>query len=61
MVKNLLWNTAFVALIESLPISIGLFMSAALAIALVGTQMTAIADRLADKTGLGEALVGALF
>ena len=48
-------------MIESLPISIGLFISAALAIALVGTQMTAIADRLADKTGLGEALVGALF
>lgn len=46
---------------ESLPISIGLFLSAALVIAIVGTQMTALADRLADKTGLGEALVGALF
>ena len=50
-----------VALFESLPISIGLFASAALVIALVGTQMAAIADRLADKTGLGEALMGALF
>ena len=46
---------------ESLPISIGLFVSAALVIALVGTRMAAIADHLADKTGLGEALVGALF
>jgi len=47
--------------IESLPISIGLFVSAALVIAIVATQMTSVADRLADKTGLGEALVGALF
>jgi cation:H+ antiporter len=48
-------------LFESLPISIGLFVSAALVIALVGTRMSAIADRLADKTGLGEAIMGALF
>lgn len=46
---------------ESLPISIGLFLSAAAVIAIVGTQMSGVADRLADKTGLGEALVGALF
>ena len=41
--------------------SIGLFVSAALVIAIVATKMTALADQLADKTGLGEALVGALF
>lgn len=46
---------------ESLPINIGLFGSAALVIAIVGTRMTAIADRLADKTGMGEALLGGLF
>lgn len=57
----LLTATRVVAVIESLPISIGLFVSAALVIAIVATQMTAIADRLADKTGLGEALVGGLF
>lgn len=45
---------------ESLPISIGLFVSAALVIAIIGIQMSAIADQLADRTGLGEALVGAL-
>ena len=49
------------AMFESLPISIGLFLSAAVVIAIVGTQMSGVADRLADKTGLGEALVGALF
>ena len=46
---------------DSLPISIGVFLVAALTIAFVGTKMTEIADRLADKTGLGEAVVGALF
>jgi len=46
---------------ESLSISIGLFVSTALVIAIVGVQMAAIADRLADKTGLGEALIGGLF
>lgn len=45
----------------SLSISVGLFLSAAVVIAIVGTQISAVADRLADKTGLGEALMGALF
>lgn len=49
------------AMSESLPISIGLFLSAAVVITIVGTQMSAVADRLADKTRLGEALMGALF
>lgn len=46
---------------ESLPINIGLFAIAALVIAIVGTRMTAIADLVADKTGMGEALIGGLF
>lgn len=46
---------------ESLTINIGLFVLSALAIALSGTWMIAIADRLAKQTGLGEALMGALF
>ena len=46
---------------ESLEISIGLFILSALAIVISGTWMAAIADRLAEKTGLGQALMGALF
>jgi cation:H+ antiporter len=46
---------------NSLAANIAIFAIAAIAIALAGTRMTAVADRLADKTGLGEALVGALF
>lgn len=38
----------------------GVFALSVLAIVLVGTKMTATADRLADRTGLGEALVGAV-
>ncbi len=49
------------AIFESLPITIGLFVSAAIVIAIVGTQLSTIADRIADKTGLGEAVVGGLF
>lgn len=47
--------------IESLPVSIGLFVIAVLVIAFAGTRMAKIADCLADATGLGEAFVGALF
>jgi cation:H+ antiporter len=47
--------------IESLPVSISLFVIAVLVIAFAGTRMAKIADRLADATGLGEAFVGALF
>ncbi|HEY9606142.1 MAG TPA: hypothetical protein V6C85_31335 [Allocoleopsis sp.] len=47
--------------IESIPVSIGLFLIAVLVIALAGTRMARVADQLADATGLGEAVVGALF
>ncbi len=46
---------------ESLSINIGLFVAAAVIIALVGTQMSQVSDRLADSTGLGEAVMGAVF
>lgn len=39
---------------------VAVFGAAALAIALSGVRMSTIADRLADRTGLGEAVVGAL-
>ncbi len=44
----------------SLPIIFILFTAAAVVIALVGTRLTKVADLLADKTGLGEAIVGAV-
>jgi cation:H+ antiporter len=47
--------------LDSLTINIGLFVVAAFIIAVVGTRMTGIADRLADRTGLGEAMMGAVF
>ena len=40
--------------------SVVLFAVAALAILLAGTRLTGVADALADRTGLGEALVGAV-
>lgn len=39
---------------------IGIFVGAALAIALAGTKLAGYADRLADRTGLGEAITGTL-
>lgn len=45
---------------NSLTLNIGLFIVAAFVIGVVGIRMTKVADRLADKTGLGEAVVGAL-
>jgi cation:H+ antiporter len=48
-------------MLDSLLISIGIFLVAAFTVAVVGTKMTKVADRLADKTGLGEAVVGAVF
>ena len=44
----------------SLTIIFIIFFAATLVIALVGTRLTRVADLLADKTGLGEALVGAV-
>ena len=45
---------------SSLALALGLFVAAAGAILLVGTRLTAVADALADRTGLGEAVVGAV-
>ncbi len=47
---------------EQLPLPLTLFMfgGGTLVIALVGSQLTRIADRLADLTGLGEAVFGAV-
>lgn len=46
---------------QSLLINFGLFAVAAFVIAIVGIRLTKVADRLADKTGWGEALFGAIF
>ena len=42
----------------STPLLLAIFLIAALAVLFGGTKMTGMADRLADRTGLGEALVG---
>jgi cation:H+ antiporter len=42
-------------------VSIAVFLIAAATIGGVGTWLTRLADRLADRTGLGEAFVGAVF
>jgi cation:H+ antiporter len=49
-------------MIAALPVPtvLGLFLACAAVIAVCGVMMTGRADRLADRTGLGEALVGAL-
>lgn len=39
---------------------ITVFLAAGLAILLLGTRLTGISDRLADRTGIGEALTGAV-
>lgn len=44
-----------------LTLAIVLFLIAAVLIAIVGTMLTKTADQLADLTGLGEALFGAIF
>lgn len=40
--------------------AVGIFTVAAVAVLLAGTRLTAAADELADRTGLGEALMGAI-
>jgi hypothetical protein len=45
----------------SLMAAIGLFIGAAAVIGVPGVRLAALADRLADRTGLGEAVSGALF
>lgn len=44
----------------SLTLAFGLFFAAGLVIAFGGVQMTRLADRLADQTRLGEALIGGI-
>ena len=48
-------------MLQSLPVSIGVFLIAAMVIAIVGTRMARVSDRLADRTGLGKAIMGAVF
>ncbi|EXJ16065.1 sodium:calcium antiporter [Imhoffiella purpurea] len=43
-----------------LGLTVLIFLASGIVIALVGTRMTRIADRLADLTGLGEAVFGAV-
>ncbi len=45
----------------SLSLAIIIFSVATLVIIFAGSALTRNADKLADKTGLGEALVGAVF
>lgn len=47
-------------MIQSIPSAILAFVVAALVIAVAGTFMSALADRLADRTGMGEAMTGML-
>lgn len=44
-----------------LAVNVAVFLVAAGAIAWVGTKLAAFGDRLADRTGLGEAVTGTLF
>ena len=45
----------------SITLAIVIFITSAVIIVFAGTALTKKADQLADKTGLGEALVGAVF
>jgi len=45
----------------SLPATAGIFLAAGIAIAFGGWRLSNLADRLADRTGMGEAITGALF
>lgn len=47
-------------MLPPLVLSLGIFTIAAFAIAIAGTRMSQVADRLADQTGLGEAIIGAV-
>lgn len=44
----------------SLPMAAGVFLVCALVIAIAGTSLAGVVDRLADRTGLGEAIAGAV-
>lgn len=56
-------NGAGMTILDTLPIAAvcGLFALAAGVVCVAGTVMTGLADRLADRTGLGEAIAGAMF
>jgi cation:H+ antiporter len=41
--------------------TVALFLASAAAIAVAGTKLSGIADKLADRTGMGEVVAGALF
>lgn len=45
----------------SLPVTAAIFAGCALAIAFAGAQLARIADELADRTGMGEIVAGAVF
>ncbi|HEX2018119.1 MAG TPA: sodium:calcium antiporter, partial [Aurantimonas sp.] len=44
----------------STTVLLGAFLAAAVVIFFSGLRMTGLADRLADRTGLGEAIIGAV-
>lgn len=44
-----------------LPITVVIFLAAALVIGVAGSRLARLADQLGDRTGLGEAIAGALF
>jgi len=44
----------------ALGLSIAAFAACALILIVVGTRFTRVVDRLADRTGIGEAVAGAL-
>ena len=50
----------FDAVTSSLPWALATFVLAAVVIGVAGTRLTAVCDRLADRTGLGEAVTGAI-
>ncbi len=43
-----------------LPVSVGVLIVCAVAIGVVGTRLTRVVDELADRTGMGEAMAGAV-
>jgi len=45
----------------TLPVALAVFALAAAVIAVAGTRLSGVADRLADRTGWGEAIVGGVF
>lgn len=47
--------------IWSLPLSLGLFFLSTTVIGIVGWKLVRLVDRLADRTGIGEAIAGAVF